>query len=273
MRVKQNGGERRGIDAELLLLGNLCRQLRIQCVDAFHDENVARAQAQLLSTLLAPARLEVIARQFHLITAEECVELLIDEFHIEGVQAFVVELTFLVAWCPLAVHEVVVERDLDRPQAVGHQLYRQPFARGGLTTRRRTSDENHAYARPLGNHIGDATDLLLLQSLRHMHDVACHTLLHSAIECAHRANAKDVLPAVVLLEDLEHLVLARQFAKHSRIRGRRNAQQQTIVVRHEVEQRHQSRVWQQCTIEIVHVAIQVVIRRIELSERLQQLYF
>ena len=93
--------------------------------------------------------------------------------------------------------------------AVRHELYGESLAGGGLTTRRRTCDENHAHVRPFGNHIGDTGYLLLLKRFRYVDDQVGKTFLHGIVEGAHCADAEDILPAVVLLEDFEHLVLTR----------------------------------------------------------------
>ena len=42
--VEQDGGQRRNINVELLLLRNLCRQLRIEGMDAFEHQYLIVAQ-------------------------------------------------------------------------------------------------------------------------------------------------------------------------------------------------------------------------------------
>ena len=186
---------------------------------------------------------------------------------------FVVVVALFVAWCALAIDKIVVERDLNGSNAVRHQLNRQAFAGRGFTARRRSGNQHHSYALALGNHIADLCDFLLLKSLADVDDVACKALLHGAVELADRSDFHDVLPAVMLLEHLKHLVLSRHFAEHRRVFRRGNAQQQTVVVRFESEQLHRTRVLHQCSVEIVHEAVQVVVNRVERAECFEQCHF
>ena len=62
------------------------------------------------------------------------------------------------------------------------------------------------------------------------------TRLHGRVKHAHGAHAQDVLPAVVLLKDVEHLVLSHHLAQHGGVLWRRYAQQQAIIVRLEAKE-------------------------------------
>ena len=62
-------------------------------MNTFYNKHVVRSKSQLVSTLFAASRLEIIARKVQ----------------VEGMYAFIVVIAFLVTWCPLAVNEIVVE--------------------------------------------------------------------------------------------------------------------------------------------------------------------
>ena len=185
--------------------------------------------------------MEIVARQFHFLTPEECIELLVNKIDVERMQTFVVEVAILVAWRTVAVDEIVVKRDGNGTDFIDGELHGESFACGCLAARRRSGDEHHAYFRPFGYHVGNARDLLLLKGLTYVDDMAGIAFLNGCIELANRTYSKNILPAMVLLEDFEHLVLPGHLAKHRRILARRNAQQQSIIVELQTEEFHLSR--------------------------------
>ena len=165
MVIEQDGCQRRDIDTELLRFGDLRGELRVQGVDALDDENVVGLHAQLLAALLAASRLEVIFRQLYLLATEERVELVVDELEIEGIDALVVIFALVVLGRVLTVDKIVVERNLQRFDAVGQQVYAQTLAGGGLSGGRRTGEEHEFHVLAAGNLVGDLGELLLLQGL------------------------------------------------------------------------------------------------------------
>ena len=107
--VEKDGGQRRGVHAEDLVLLHFRRQLGVQGVDTFHDEHFVVLQPELASAHSTLSCGEVIGRQLYLVASEQCVQLLVEQRQVQGVQVFVVEVAILVARCELTVHEIVVE--------------------------------------------------------------------------------------------------------------------------------------------------------------------
>ena len=136
VRVEQNGGECRSIDAILELLGNMSGQLRVECVDSFHDEYFVLLELQSLAVaFLTDTSLEIVFGQCHFFTIEKLLQLLVEQIDVECIKAFVVIFSVCIAWGPFAVYEIVVERHHHRLDATSHQLDGQTFAEGGFPTR------------------------------------------------------------------------------------------------------------------------------------------
>ena len=70
--VEQDGGQRRSIDTEYLFVRDLRCQLRVQRVDALHDQYLLLLQLQFLAALLTGACGEVITRQLPAIRNFQC---------------------------------------------------------------------------------------------------------------------------------------------------------------------------------------------------------
>ena len=228
--VEQDGGQCRGIHTENLLVRNLRRQLRVQGMDAFHHQDIVVVHLQLLATLLALARLEIVLRQFHLLATEEGIKLVVDELQVERIDTLIIILAICILWRFLPIHEVIIQGNLQRFQAVHSQLDGETLTRGGLARRGRTCQENEFHALAVGDVFGYLGDFLLLQSLADIDDVGGESSIHSLVEVTHRTDAQNVLPTMVLLEDLKHLVLLGQFAQYARVLDRRNAEQHTIII-------------------------------------------
>ena len=71
MIIEQNSSQSRSINAENLIVRNLRCQFWIQCVNTLNHQHFVTLQLQLLSTPLALAFLEIIARQFYLFAPEQ----------------------------------------------------------------------------------------------------------------------------------------------------------------------------------------------------------
>ena len=273
MVVQEDGGEGGSIDLELLFVGNLCCQQGIEAVDALHDEHVVLVQMQLLPALLAHSCLEVILRQFHLLAPEEGIELLVDERDVQCMDALVVEFSVLVLRCVLTMYEVVVQRNLHGLHTAGKELYGEPLAEGRLAAGGRSGDEHDFCLFPAGNRVGDLRYLLFLQCLADVDEVGGKPLLHGFVEVAYGLDAEDALPAVMLLEHLEHLVLAYQFAQPGGILCGRDAQEDTVEVRFQAEEVDLCGIREHRTVVIVLVVVEHVIDRIERAAAAQQLCF
>ena len=186
-------------------------------MDALDDEYLVVVQTQSATAHLAPACLEVVARQLHLLAVEQGVHLFVQQVEVQGVQVLKVVVAIGLARRLVAVHEVVVERYGDRLDAVGSKLHGESLAGRRLATARRTGDEHHAQGQQVGRQTGGIAAaghlvgyqryLLLLQGLAHLDELRGIAFLRDLVEIAEGAQSEDALPLVVLLEDTEHLVL------------------------------------------------------------------
>ena len=103
-------------------------------MDTFHHQHLAFVQTQLPATLHTLTCGEVIAWQFNLLTTEQRVHLLSQQWQVQGVQVLEVVITCGITGSKLTVQEIVVERDGNRFDAIHSQLHREALTRGGLTT-------------------------------------------------------------------------------------------------------------------------------------------
>ena len=117
----------------------------------------------------------------------------------------------------LPVYEVVIQRYLQRLDAIGQQLNAESLARGGLSRRRRSGHEHELDALAGRYLIGNLGDTLFLQRFRHVDDVGGMARIDEFVEVTYRTHTEDVLPVVVLLEDAEHLVLMGHLWQHVRV--------------------------------------------------------
>ena len=80
----------------------------------------------------------------------------------------------------------------DRAQAVGHQLYREPFAKGRFPGRGRTGDQYELYAvavfSPVVDFIGNLGYLLFLQGFGHINQIGGMPFFAGKVEVATLLN-------------------------------------------------------------------------------------
>ena len=77
------------------------------------------------------------------------------------------------------------------------------------------------------------------------------------------------IPAVVLAEDIKHLVLRHRVLQHRRVITIRNAQQQAVLERQQVEQRHITRTGQQHVRVVVDILAHAEIAAVRISQGLE----
>ena len=107
--------------------------------------------------------------------------------------------------------------------------------------------------------VGNARDFLLLQGLRDVDELGGIAFLHGIVEVAHGAYFQDALPAVVLLEYLEHHVLLDHRAQLAGVASCGNAQQHPVVVFLQSEEIQLRGVGEQCAVVVIIVAAQFVV--------------
>ena len=182
-------------------------------MNALDDDGLALLECQRLLPLpLAFTRLEVVARQHDALPLKQCEHVLVEEVDIKRLQAFVVISPRQCLRRILAVDEVVVERDGDRPQPHDLHLHAQTLREGRLARRGRPRDEDQAQLPAvLGDVVGNLGDVLLLQGLRDADDLADAARADGPVEVCDIATAQDVGPVLRLGQDLRELWLRHGF--------------------------------------------------------------
>ena len=249
------------------------RQLWVQGVDSLYHQHIARLQLQFLSALDALARRKIIFRQIHLLTTEEGIELVVEQVEIQRIDALKIIFSILILRGLIPVHEIIIERNLQRFQSVYGKLNAQALAGCCLTGRRRTGKKHELHTLALGNILSNLSQLLLLQCLADIDDVGSMTGFDSLIEVAHGSDAQDFLPAMMLLEDVEHLVLPGHLAQLVRILERRNAQEHAVIIFLQAEEIELGGIGEQCSVIIIHVFTYFIIGSIDRARSLEQFYF
>ena len=179
-------------------------------MDTFHHQHLVAFEPQFLTAHLTLAFLEIIARQLHLISTEQRLQLFVQQGEVQGVQVFKIIVTILVLRCLFTIQEIVVERDADRIDAIDGQLHRQSFTSGRLTAGRRSGNEHQLHTLAVGYLICNLTDFLLLQGFTDLDEFIGMSADNGFVQVTHGTQSEYVLPVVVLLENVEHLVLAHE---------------------------------------------------------------
>ena len=149
---------------------------------------------------------------------------------------------FLIPGCLLAVDEVIVDGNGHGPQTVDAQLHRQPLGKRGLARGRRPGDQAPLDLIPVFvNMIGDPGDLLLVERLGDLDEIADLPRRNDLVQPAHRVDAENAAPLLVLLKNLEQLRLRLKRRQRFGIRLLGNLQYKTGRVRNQLEQRQRAR--------------------------------
>ena len=272
MVVEQDGGQRRGIDTEYLVLRHLRHQLGVQRMDTLYHEDLVVVQTKAASAHLALTQLEVVTWKLYLLAVEQGVHLLVEQVEVQCVEVLEVIVAIGLARRVFAIDEIVVERDGNGLDAVRGQLYGQALTGCRLTAAGRSGDEHHADALSESNVLGNFGNFLLLQGLADLNELRGVALLYALVQVANGSQANDVLPLMVLLEDGEHLVLMGHLAQLVGMLGGRQTQQKTVEILLQSEEVELRRVDKHRAIVIVQVAVNIIIGGIETAGALQQLH-
>ena len=120
--------------------------------------------------------------------------------------------------------------------------------------------------------VGDLGNFFLLQGFSHVDEVGSVSLFAGAVEVAHVAQSHDVVPAQVFLKYIQHLLLLYHLVQFIGILFVGDAQQQAVVIFHEVEQIDKSGAGQEVAVVVVYSAVQRVIEGVERSRGFQQFH-
>jgi len=128
--------------------------------------------------------------------------LLVEEGQVQRFQCLKVVLSLLVSRGVLAVHEVVVQRDGEGPDAVGQQLDGEPPGEGGLAGRGGAGNQHQPDAVVLfGDGVGNLGDALFVQCLGDQDNLPDASVLNGGVQVPHIFHAQQPQPFPVFLED------------------------------------------------------------------------
>ena len=86
MVIQRDGGQCRNINLEFPFSRYMRRQFRVQGMNTFQNQNRIIFYFQFITFILLLAKGEIKTRQFDLFTAQECLQLLIEQFQIKCIQ-------------------------------------------------------------------------------------------------------------------------------------------------------------------------------------------
>ncbi len=98
-------------------------------MNALYEQHVVLVEFQRFRTLYPAAKFKRVGRYVHHLSGKKAREVGIKPLEVEGVQAFIVIVSSLVAGSDLPVHEIIVERNHLRHNEVGHKLNRETLGR------------------------------------------------------------------------------------------------------------------------------------------------
>ena len=237
--VHRHRRKARDIDLELHVVGDARRKAWIQTVNALDDQHRTVVELQRVVVPLALARDEIVTRHGKALAGEQALQMVVEEFQIDGFERFVVVFAVCVQRGLVAVDEVVVERDEHGFQSQNAELNAQTLGRGGLAARRRARDEHHARAARaigLGDRVSDARKPFFMEGLGDLDQFRGVARKHLGVEPADGGHAHDVDPLLVLVEDVEELVLRHQRFERVGMAAAGQHDVKAVVVGADVEQ-------------------------------------
>lgn len=125
--------------------------------------------------------------------------------------------------------------------------------------------EHHTGALTVGDGVGDLRYLLLLKGLRDVYHIGGKAVLHGFIEIADGLYAHNLLPAVVLLEDVEHLVLPDKCSQPRRVFPVGDAKKYAVIILLYAEKIDKLGVGEQRTVVVIHIVVNLIICGVQLA--------
>ena len=162
--------------------------------------------------------------------------MLVEEVDVQGVEMLEVVVALAIPRVVLPIDEVVVQGEGHGPEAAGEKLDGEPLGEGGLARRRRTGDEDDAHVLLLlADLVGDLGDLLLVERLGHLDEVADPILANHRIEAPHVVHLEDLSPLLALVIGAEELLEPRGFGVDLSVPAIGKAEDEAVVVGLELE--------------------------------------
>lgn len=198
--------------------------------------------------------------------------MVVEEREVYSFDGFKVVVAVFVKGCGFAIHEIVVEGDAHGAFATGAELHGKAFTEGGFARRGGASNEYHFDVVVCGDVVGNFCNLFFLQSFCHIDQIVGGTSTNGFVEFAHGGASKDFLSAVLLLEDVEHLLLFGHRAQLVRLFGIGHADEESFSIGDEVEEGELAGAEEKCAIKIVDSVVEDVVVGVEIADALEKLH-
>ena len=206
--VQQDSRERADVDFELVDIGDVLGELRIEPMDTLHDQQGMTVDLKMLATRGTLACGEIVFGQLDFLALQEILQVLLELGNIERVDRLVVIVSIGITRGLGPVNEIVIHREGKGLEAAGHELDAQALAKRGLARTGGAANHDEPDLRMALYLLGDVAYLLLLEGLADIDDVDGFVMITAGlVEFPDSADSDDVLPALVLAKDFEHLLL------------------------------------------------------------------
>ena len=237
MVIDINGRQRGNEDLECQAFIHIRQDARIERMQTFNHQHGVFLQLQFASLEDTLTDSKIIRRQIHFLAVQEIMHLLAEERQIDRIDRLKIIFSVRVTRRVHTIDEIVVHGEHLRLDTIYQQLDLQTFGERSFTGRRRTGDKHDL--RPfLRDSIRRLCNLLLVQSLSQLDHLKGFLILAGFVEIAHIIDTQQFVPAVILLEDREHLLLRNRIFEDKRVRTIRNTDKHSVFERLYVEERH-----------------------------------
>ena len=175
------------------------------------------------------------------------------------------------------VHEIVVGRERYRSDTAGLELDAQTLAECRLAAAARTCDQDEAdrvFRRVHASFdlLGDLYDLLFLESLCDLDEVACLAALTCEVYISRVFQTHDAVPLKVFREYLECLRLLYERSKFLRVVSVGNTKEQSVLVHCKAPYLHAACACEQRLVIVVRSTVEGVIVHIDVTGSVQELH-
>ena len=240
--IEHELGERVEVDAELQLVRDAAREVRVERVDAFehHDARGVHLRLRLGVGTVVPEEVEL--PQVDRPAGEERVQVGGEARGVHGVHGLVVEVPVRVARVARIAHEVVVGGQEDGAQTVHAQLRAEAVGRRRLAGGGGAGEEDEPHRRLARRDlVRDARKVFRLQGLDGAHEDVEAAVQDDLVQVADRLDARDGRAGALAAEHLEIGLDVGKRLHHVRVLGGGDVEDEAVVHGHELVGPHRAR--------------------------------
>src|SRR5690554_2646981 len=178
-------GQGRHIHLEFGFVGYRGGQFGVQSVNALYNKDVVLLHFKGFAIVETGARLEGELGNLDFLAGQKLTKMGVQQIQIQGFERLKIKFPMLVLRGMVAVHKVIVERQVKGFDASYQQLNGQAFAKGGFAAGGGTADEHHTeFVAPIGDAIGNVGNFLFVQGFGDFHQGVGTTVTGGFVEVA-----------------------------------------------------------------------------------------